>query len=321
MKTVLVDNSLCAYPLRDDVDPELICNYILALKNTGVKYIELDFRTMMEVRRLPEGVNYILRMVDPTFLSLANNNDFSYIVLVYPDLKKRIKTDVPIMLEMPYVSENMDRLPEYVQSQVDGKLAAFRVRWGFEYDQPYNIFDIYSRLRRSLAPYPVDICPMNSYRTALDSALKFTAASADSLTLTAGLPIKYCSLEEYLFTLMTVFDSLPPEFDIQSLGRLSVYRNHIFKGGESALPKLVDSLDSDIRLLRNVDSGERVGMRIGLKDTEYLSRKFISVLEKMAQEQNIPGDLFEDITNAINHYDRGMYNKEVFRKKRTGLLN
>lgn len=321
MKTVLADNSLCAYPLRDDAGAELICNYILALKNTGVKYIELDFRTLMKVRRLPEGVKYIFRMVDPMFLSLGEHYDFSYIAISYPDLKKKIKTSVPVMLEMPYVNPNVNHLPEYVQSQIDGKLAAFRVRWWFEYSEPGDIIEIYRKLCRSLAPYPIDICPMNEYKAALDTALKFTAAGADSLTLTAGLPLRYCSLEEYLFTLMTIFDSLPPEFDIKSLGKVSVFRNHIFQTGNSALPKLIDTLDSDIRLLRNADSGERVGMRIGLKDTEYLNRTFISALEKMAQEQNMPSELFEDITKAINHYDRGMYNEGILRKKRTGLLN
>ena len=120
---------------------------------------------------------------------------------------------------------------------------------------------------------------------------------------------------------MTVFDSLPPELDIQSLGRVSVYRSRIFQTGEQALPKLLDTLDRDIRCLKNVDTGDVVTMRVSLRDTEYLNHMFMSALEKMADEQDIPDDLFKDLTQAIKHFDRGVFNDELLRRKRTGLLN
>lgn len=321
MKTVLIDNSLCAYPLYDNADPDLIFNYIRALKDTGVKYVELDFRTLMKLRRLPDGIGYIFRMVDPMFMQLADFFDFKYIVITYNDLKKKIKTNIPIMFEAPYAEGSVGRLPDLVRSRIDGEIGAFRVRSGFEYDKPGGVFDVYREISQGLRPFPIDICPLNTYRTSLDTALKFTAASVDSLTLTAGLPTKYCSLEEYLFALMTVFDSLPPELDIQSLGRVSVYRSRIFQTGEQALPKLLDTLDRDIRCLKNVDTGDVVTMRVSLRDTEYLNHMFMSALEKMADEQDIPDDLFKDLTQAIKHFDRGVFNDELLRRKRTGLLN
>lgn len=321
MKTVLTDNSLCAYPLCDNADPDLIFNYIRALKDTGVKYVELDFRTLMKLRKLPEGVGYIFRMVDPMFLQLADFFDFKYIVITYNDLKKKIKTNIPIMFETPYVKGGFSRVPELVRNRVDGEIGAFRVRSGFEYGKPDGIFEVYRELSHGYRPFPIDICPLNTYRTSLDTALKFTAASVDSLTLTAGLPAKYCSLEEYLFALMTIFDSLPHEFDIQSLGRVSVYRSRIFQTGEQALPKLLDTLDRDIRCLKNIDTGDAVAMRVSLKDAEYLNHAFVSVLEKMAAEQDIPSDLFKDLTRAIKHFDRGMFNDDLLHRKRTGLLN
>lgn len=321
MKTVLIDNSLCAYPLRDNADPDLIFNYIRALKDSGVRYVELDFRTLMKLRRLPEGVEYIFRMVDPMFLQLSDFFDFKYIVITYNDLRKRIKTRLPIMFELPYAGGAFERVPGFVRRHADGELAAFRVRSAFDYKKPGEVCKLYREICSSLMPYPVDICPLNMSKTALDAALKFTSANADSITLTAGLPTKYCSLEEYIFSLMTLFDSLPPEFDIQSLGRVSVYRSRIFQTGEQALPKLLEILDHDIRCLRNADTGESVPMRVGLKDTEYLSHTFISALEKMADAEDIPDDLYEDITGAIRHFDRGLFNEDIMYKKRSGLLN
>lgn len=321
MKTVLTDNSLCAYPLYDDVDPDLVYNYIRALKDTGVKYVELDFRTLMKLRRLPEGVEYIFRMVDPMFLRMTEFYDFKYLIITYNDLKKSFRTNVPIMFESPYVSGSMGRIRELVKHQSAGKLAAFRVRTGFDYKKPGEIADIHKELCAELAPYPVDICPLNTSMTALDTALKFTAANAESLTLTAGIPTKYCSLEEYLFTLMTMFDGLPNEYDIHSLGRVSVYRSRVFRTGEQALPKLLKILDHDIRCLQNADSGDRVPMRVGYKESEYLGHTFVSAVERMANAEDMPDDLYDYITQAIKQYDRGVFNDELLYKKRTGLLN
>lgn len=321
MKTVLTDNSLCAYPLRDNADPDLIFGYICALRSAGVKYIELDFRTLMKLHKLPEGVGYIFRMVDPMFLQLTDFFDFKYVVLTYADLKKNIKTDVPIMFEMPYIGEGSWRVAELVKSRIGGELAAVRVLSWFDYGKPYEIHDAYRELCLSLRPLSIDICPLNTHKTALDAAMKFTAAGADSLTLTAGLPTKYCSLEEYMFSLMTVFDSLTPEFDIQSLGRVSVYRSRIFQTGEQALPKLLNTLDYDIRCLKNADTGKSVGMRVSLNDSEFINRRFVSALERMADAENMPDDVFEDIMGAMKHYDRGVFNEELLYRKRSGVLN
>lgn len=321
MKTVLIDNSLCAYPLADDADPNHIFNYICALSETGVKYIEIDFRTLLKLHRLPEGVNYIFRMVDPMFLKLTEYFDFKYIILTYGDLAKRITSNVPVMFEAPYISGNMGKALRFVKSRINAEVAAFRVRSEFELLGASEVAAKYMALRCDLAPLPVDVCPLNTYKTALDSALKLTAANVDSLTLTAGLPVKYCSLEEYLFALMTMFDNLPPECDIHSLGKVSVYRSRIFQAGEQALPKLLTTLDNDIRCLVNADTGERVNMRVSFKDTEYLGHKFVSALEKMAAYEEIPQDVFENIVEAIKQYDGGVFNDEILRKKRSGLLN
>lgn len=321
MKTVITDNSLCAYPIRDDAEPELIFNYIRALKDSGVSYVELDFRALMKLRKLPEGVGYIFRMVDPMFLPLADLYDFKYIVITYKDLGKKIQTDVPIMFESPYVKGSVAVIPDLVKGCVDGEIGIFRVRWAFEYEKPETFTEIFKELARGYRPYPIDICPLNNYRTSVDTALKFTAANVDSLTMTAGLPSKYCSLEEYCFALMTIFDSLPNGFDVHSLGRVSVYRSRIFQTGEQALPKLLDMLSNDLRCLKNVESGENVPLRVLLKDSEYLERNFSSAIEKMADEQDIPYEIASALSNVVRNCDIGVFNDELLRRKRSGLPN
>lgn len=321
MKTTLTDNSLCVYPLCDGAEPELIYRYIVELRDTGVDYIELDFRTLIKLKKLPRGVKYIFRMVDPMFLPMTEFYEFSYIVLTYNDLKEKVATDVPVLFEIPYLKNSVGKALRFAESRVNGKISALRIRASFEYGEPSEITDVYKRLCAAAAPLPVDICPLNEHKTALDAALKFTAADVSGLTLAAGLPTKYCSLEEYIFSLMSVFDGLPPQVNINSLGGVSVFRSRIFQTGTPALPALLNIMDHDIRCMKNADTGESVDMRVKLKSTEFLNRGFVSALEKMADYENIPDDIFESISEAIKHYDGGIYNEELLRKKRRGPLN
>ena len=66
---------------------------------------------------------------------------------------------------------------------------------------------------------------------------------------------------------------------------------------------------------------EKLSMRVKLKNTEFLNLGFTSALEKMADFENIPEDVFEGISDAIKHYDSSIFNDELLYKKRKGLLN
>lgn len=321
MRTTLTDNSLCVYPLRDNAEPELIYRYIGELRDTGVDYIELDFRTLIKLKKLPRGVKYIFRMVDPMFLPMTEFYDFNYIVLTYSDLKEKIRTSVPVMFEIPYLKNSIGRAVKFAKGRVDGEVSALRIRSSFEYSEPVEIARSYKMISSAAAPLPVEICPLNEYKTALDAALKFTAADASGITLAAGLPVKYCSLEEYVFSLMSVFDGLPPKVNINSLGGVSVFRGRIFQTGTPALPALLNIMDHDIRCLKNADTGDGVDMHVKLKNTEFLDLGFTSALERMADYENIPDDVFEGISDAIKRYDGSLYNEELLHKKRKGLLN
>ena len=99
MKTVIIDNSLCTLPIAEGTSPELICRYIHALAETGVKYVELDFRTVMKMQELPDCVEYIFRLGDPMFAQLTQAFDFRYVVVTMHDIKDEIDVgNTPVIL-------------------------------------------------------------------------------------------------------------------------------------------------------------------------------------------------------------------------------
>lgn len=321
MKTVLIDNSLCAYTLRDDASPEHIYKYIKALADAGVRYVEIDFRTIMKLRDLPKEIGYVFRLVDPMFLSVAELFDFDYILVTFADVRRKIKTDIPMMLELPVMNKLSGQVLRYAASQVDGRITAVRIRGSCPLMEHEEAARYVARLKNEF-PVPLDFCPMNDNRTALDSAVKLSLANADSLTLSMGVSERFCSLEEYFFTLMSVYNMKPKEFSSGPLCAATVFHSNIFRSGHSnGIIRYMDILDHDIHFLRNADTGERVSLRVGLKDTEYIHRGFLTALERMAKDENIPDDIFKDLNEAVRHYDTDFYSPGLMKKKHRGLLN
>ncbi|GEM_PF-464211 len=324
MKTVLTDNSLCAYTLYDGASAEHISKYIQSLAKAGVRYVEIDFRTLMKLRELPDGIGYIFRLVDPMFLGLTELYDFDYVLLTLPDVRRLIKTEVPVMLEIPAADDPekySSKLLQYASKLVDGTITAVRIRGAQPLSDLGSVFNAVRFLKNEF-PVPIDVCPTNDYKTALDNAVKFTSASIDSLTLTMGITEKYCSLEEFFFTLMSTYGSLPHGLSLSPLCAATVYHRCIFRNrcGDGIM-RYMDILEHDIHFLRNVDTNNPVKLRMGLKDTEYLHRTFETALEQMAKDEEIPDDLFADLSSAIREYDGDFYNAELLNLKRKGLLN
>lgn len=324
MKTVLTDNSLCAYTMYDNASAEYISKYIQSLAKAGVRYVEIDFRTLMKLRELPRGIGYIFRLVDPMFLGLTELYDFDYVLLTMADVRRAVKTDIPIMLEIPMAdgAERYSRkLLQYASKLVDGRITAVRIRGAhplMEQEEAFNTV----RMMKNEFPVPVDVCPTNEFRTALDSAVKFTGAGIDSLTVTMGITEKYCSLEELFFTLMSIYEALPRELSLHPLCAATVYHRVLFRNRRGdGLLRYMDILDHDIHFLRNVDTNSRVKLRMGLKDTEYLHKTFATALERMAKDEEIPEDLFADLASAIKEYNGDFYNAGLLDRKHKGLLN
>lgn len=312
MKTVITDNSLCTLPIYDGAKPEHIYKYIEALGEMGVKYVELDFRTVIKMNELPENVNYIFRLGDPMFAELTEVFDFGYVLLTVHDFKDKIKVrKTPVIMEFPAVNQLSRQLVAVAQSQLETPISMVRLRGSYSLMTPEEARR-YVAVCKGSVPMPIDICPMNKFRTALDCALKFSAARVDSLTLCMGLPKNYASIEEFMFTLMSVHESLPEEFSISAMCKAAVYHQIVFgPHSTDSISYIMEQLDNDILHLRNVDTGKRVPMKVSLKDKMLLRRSFVSALERFMDSEDIPDDFAYDISEAIKRYNATLFNIDL----------
>lgn len=321
MKTVIIDNSLSTNALFDNAKSEDIYNYIEMLAAAGVKYVELDFRTVMKLRELPKGVGYIFRLVDPMFMRLTEVFDFDYVLIAFPDLKKKISTKIPLMLELPVMDSLPGRAVRFAQAQVDGEIALVRLCGSYGLFTPAEASAYVTRLKNDVT-VPVDLCPMNSKKTAVDCAVKFTFASADSVTLSMGSNGKFASFEDFLFTLMSIYDTIPSELNAGAMCRASVYNKCIFGSSrKDSVLQLMEILDNDIRMLTNGDTGKRVRTRVRLKDAQFMRQTYVSAVERMMKNEDLTEDIFDELLRAVKSTGARVFADDILADKHKGLLN
>ncbi len=312
MKTVITDNSLCTLPISESAKPSQIYKYIEALGEMGARYVELDFRTIMKMEQLPDNVQYIFRLGDPMFAELTEVFDFSYVLLTIHDFKEKIKLrGTPVIMEFPAVSKLHPQLLQLAQNQLSSKIAMVRLRGSFPYMTPKDARS-YVLSAKNAVPVPIDVCPMNKARTALDASIKFSMANVDSLTMCMGLSNNYASIEEFLFTLMSTHETLLKEFNMAALCKAAVFHKLVFgQHSVDSISHIMALLDRDILSLRNVDTGKRVPMRIALKDTMTLRKDFVSALENFINNEEIPEDYAYDISEALKKFDATLFDTDI----------
>lgn len=312
MKTVITDNSLCTLPISESAKPVHIYRYIEALGEMGVRYVELDFRTIMKMQQLPDNVKYIFRLGNPMFTELAQVFDFAYILLTIHDLKEKIKNcGTPIIMEFPALNTLQPQLVRAAQGQIGSEISMVRLRGSFSYMTPADARR-YIIAARNAVTMPIDICPMNKVKTALDTALKFSAANVDSLTMCMGLSNNYASIEEYLFTLLAIHETLLKEFNMGAMCKAAVFHKLVFgQHSTDSISYIMSLLDRDIMQLRNADTGQRVPMKLVMKDSAALKKNFISALDNFIENEEIPEDYAEDIATALKQFDASLYNTDL----------
>ncbi|MBP0983462.1 MAG: hypothetical protein J6A19_07020 [Oscillospiraceae bacterium] len=322
MKTVITDNSLCTLPIDERAKPEHIFKYIQALAETGVKYVEIDFRTVMKMQELPEGIGYIFRLGDPMFKELTAVFDFSYVLVTIQDLKERVSIGhTPVIMEFPAIRGLSRQLLRLAQGQISGPISMVRLRGSYPVMEPEAVGKMVWQAKNSVT-VPIDLCPMNAKKAALDTAIKASRAGIDSLTMCMGRAKNYASIEDYLFALMTIHDVLPKEFSLSALCKAEIYHRLVFgERSTDCITDIMKLIDYDIQNLINADTGEQVKMRVTLKDKMLLRHTYVTALQKFAEEEDIPEDIAADFFDAIAHYDSNCFNPELLRNDKLDLLN
>jgi hypothetical protein len=208
MRSVLIDRSLVGMRFTD-LDKELdfsdkkaMFMYVCALAEAGAAYIELDFQSIVRLPKPSGSENFIYRIGAPEEFVVANALSFSYAVVPLKYHYVVSKLELPAILEIEVGSSDVFDVLQLISSNIDlSEFGMLRLIGDFEPTQIPAMISTYRR--RSVIP--LDICPVNTSLTALDSAIAAYRSVADAVTVSFGDYERFASLEELLIMLSAMY--------------------------------------------------------------------------------------------------------------------
>lgn len=322
MKTTFIDNSLFTIAVNSDIPEEYIYNYIEALAAAGIKYIELDYRMVLKMNKLPSGIGYIFRLCDPIYLDLVKAFDFNYVLVTMPNLANPLDVgNTPVIVEFPPLSCPSRHLINLAQARVSGPVSMARLCGNFPFMSEDEARKAVIKARGEFF-VPVDYCPINGKKNALDTALKLACANADSITVSAGNGTHFVGIQDYIFSSMTVYSTVPKGISLPALFKAEVLAALIFGVPESgSLMDIIHRVDNEISNLINVDTGEKVKLNISLREKRFLKREYITALQHFIKDMDIPDEVAAELNLAIEHYSMSLYDTSYFDDDEPKLLN
>ena len=319
MKTVLTDISLCAGELLSDAKAVDIYKYIKSLASAGVRYVEIDQRILLKLRKLPKGIGYIYRITSPDDVDIIKKYKLNYALIRYSDLFKNIRPDIPIMLEMPFVERAYRQMLGFAQSRLGGRITAVRFCDDFGYMTLGEMRRFVAKIRNTI-PIPVDFCPINSHKTALDCALKLTFSGADCISFTVPRTSRFAQLREYIMTLMGVYRIRLDKFDLMGLIGAAIYSDNIFRKEEES-PREIRVPYRSISTSVNADTGEIVPLMPDFMPLEQRNVEYKSALEKMMSKTELDEETSDALIDAVKYFDIDLCSDSVLYGKHKGLKN
>ncbi len=317
MRKVLTDISLCEGDLIPGAEAKDIYSYIRALGGAGIRYVEINRRTLCKLGKLPRGIGYIFRVTEPEDLKLMKGHNFSYALIRYADLFKNIRPDIPVMLEMPFVERAYRQMTGYAQSRLGGRITAVRFRDDFGYKTMGEMKRFVAKIKSTM-PLPVDFCPKDTEKTALDCAVKFTLSGADCISFTVPRTGRFASLKEYVLLLMMSYGIILDRFDMSEFSRAVVDSELVFNEEESCCKRQNVPYQSRIASI-NAETGKKVFIDPFFNDSFAGKTHFSSALEKMLEKANIDEETSAILVDAVKYYDIDICSDSVLYGKHKGI--
>ncbi len=319
MKTVLTDISLCEGELLPDAKAADIYKYIKSLASAGIRYVEIDRNILQKLRKLPKGIGYIYRVTRPEDVDIVKIYKFNYALIRYSDLFKKIRPDIPVMLEMPFVERAYRQMLGFAQSRLGGRITAVRFCDDFGYKTLGEMRRFVAKIRNTI-PIPVDFCPLNSHKTALDCALKLTFSGADCISFTVPQTNRFARLRGYITTLMGVYKIRPDKIDIVGLIGAAMYSDCIFREVEES-PREISVPFFSMTSSVNADTGELVPLIPDFMPFKLRNVEYKSALEKMMSKTELDKETSDALVEAVKYYDVDLCSDSVLYGKHKGLKN
>lgn len=305
MKTSLIDRSLVGLNFREITNKTDVYMYADSLVKAGVNYIELDLNALSRLPKPSGSENYIFRIERPDECVIANALPFAYAVLPLHLSYLISKIQIPIILEVKIGDVDPIILLKIIADNIDlTKVSLLRLLGDFSL-MP-NQFDELIKKIRSKYAFSIDICPTNNSLMALSSSIIAYAACVNSITLNFGDNKTFASLEEFFFSLATMYRIIINKNYITGICRAAMLLFLIGENCKNNINNIIKHYNINSNDVVLIDGKEKAG-------DDVLKKRVFS--EKRLSDAPFDEELSEKMTEVLKEYSIDFYSNNPVQKK------
>ncbi len=270
---IVTDNSLCNIDFSPRVKENNIHEYIVSLFESGIDLVEIDFKTYNYFKDINTSKRFIMRVDAPGDLLYAQLKEFYYIAIPYSMLylAEKLKKS-KYLVEVDGDKYNTDELLKICGEISEKNFAgAIRISKNFDSDTE-ELSDFVDRYYDEFT-LPLDICPLNSRLTGLDTAYKAFSKGVNMLTMGFAASCFYTPYELFVMYFPDSFRIHPQITLIPYLLICAARYNLVTDEFNKGLYNIVNVLDTYKKPVINADSAvydeQRYKRNTGRKDENY----------------------------------------------------
>lgn len=251
---IVIDNSLCNIDISPRATEQNIHEYVVSLFESGIDIAEIDYKTYHYFKNINTSKRFIMRIDNPGDLLYIKIKKFSYIVLPYYLLEIAEKLDgIRLIIEINAEKDNIDEILEKCRNIAKADItAAIRIMKNFDTENN-ELSDLMDRYYTEFS-IPLDICPLNTGLTGLDSSYQAFAKGVNMLTLGFSASCIFTPYELFVMYFPDNYNIHPQVALIPYLLLCAARYNLVTESENQGLYNIINILDTYKKPIQNADN-------------------------------------------------------------------
>lgn len=329
------DNSLCNIDFSDKVTRKAVQEYILALFESGVDTVELDYKSAHFLDGVNTSNRFIYRveqMSELMYLLIAKRKNYAYVCIPLSMLheakilkekmykvqeEKKAKDNneaeealiINYLIEVDGSGKTADELLSICKAVRDSECASIiRIVKSFNTDT-HELSDFIDRYYDE-TNIPLDICPLNTELNGVSAAYEAFGKEVNMITLSFGSSYMYTPYEMFVLYFPPTLGLSPAMVFTSYLYVAAARFNAVSDSPNQGLKNLNNIIDSSKKGIVNVDAArkETVPRRFAVPKPKIEST-YTNVQREFCDINGVDSEIGKELSDALDNFDMSLYNR------------
>lgn len=326
------DNSLCNIDFSDRVTKKAVQDYILALFESGIDTVEVDYKSVQFLSDINTSNRFIYRVECIPDLLIVKQKDFAYVSIplsMLPVAQKlrgvRLTAENEEKDKKGSGSEAIRNINYLIEVGGDGKTAdellkickrihdtecAAVIRIVKNFDPNTNeLSDFIDRYYDEFNT-PLDICPLNSELNGITAAYEAFRKEVNMITLSFGSPYLYTPYELFVLYFPPTLGLSPAMVFTSYLYIAAARYNAVSDSLNCGLKNINDVIDSSKRAIVNIDAAKKESVpRRYSAPKPQIESTFTNAEKTFCNNNGVDPEIGRELSDALDNFNMSLYNR------------